>query len=104
MINMLSFSVIPHSHSLIKSFFQVGSGFKFAYIVFEKPAGVRNSMNKMPLNAVRVASTPDKPILGRFTQNDYLAVIQTIFPAWVWHLSSMNGMYTNCLDSSLQLQ
>jgi hypothetical protein len=44
---------------------QVGSGFKFAYIVFEKPAGVRNSMNKMPLNTVRVASTPEKPILGK---------------------------------------
>jgi hypothetical protein len=46
--------------------FQVGSGFKFAYIVFEKPTGVRNSMNKMPLNTVRVASTPEKPILGKF--------------------------------------
>ena len=43
--------------------YHVQSGFKFAYIVFERPAGVKNAMSKMDLSKVHVASSEDKPIL-----------------------------------------
>lgn len=43
--------------------YRVGCGFKFGYIVFERPLGVKNAMNKMDLSKVAVASTPENPIV-----------------------------------------
>jgi len=43
--------------------YNIGCGFKFGYIVFERPIGVKNSMSKMDLKKVAVASTPDNPIV-----------------------------------------
>ena len=43
--------------------YHVMSGFKFAYIVFERPSAVKNAMSKMDLSKVHVASTDESPIL-----------------------------------------
>eukprot|EP00092_Neocalanus_flemingeri_P012816 GFUD01013809.1.p1 GENE.GFUD01013809.1~~GFUD01013809.1.p1 ORF type:complete len:275 (+),score=107.29 GFUD01013809.1:39-863(+) len=43
--------------------YRVGGGFKFGYIVFERPQGVKNAMNKMDLSKVVVASTVENPIV-----------------------------------------
>ena len=43
--------------------YHVESGFKFAYIVFERSSGVKNAMSKMDLSKVHVASTAENPIL-----------------------------------------
>ena len=43
--------------------YHVMSGFKFAYIVFERASGVKNAMSKMNLSKVHVASTEENPIL-----------------------------------------
>lgn len=48
--------------------YRVGSGFRYAYIVFSLPAGVRNTMTKMALDTVRVASTPEHPIAAGLTK------------------------------------
>jgi len=42
--------------------YRVGRGFKFAYIVFERPLGLKNTMNKMDLSKVVLASTAEHPI------------------------------------------
>jgi len=43
--------------------YRVGCGFKFGYIVFERPLGVKNAMNKMDLSKVAMASTEENPIV-----------------------------------------
>jgi len=43
--------------------YSVGGGFKFGYIVFERPQGVKNAMNKMDLSKEVVASTAENPIV-----------------------------------------
>jgi hypothetical protein len=41
---------------------RVGFGFKHAYVVFERPSGVHNSMRKMDVSKPRVLSTASNPI------------------------------------------
>ena len=39
------------------------SGFKFAYVVFDRPHGVKNTMTKMNLNREYVVSTAEHPVI-----------------------------------------
>ena len=43
--------------------YHVKSGFKFAYVVFERSSAVKNAMSKMDSSKVHVASTAQNPIL-----------------------------------------
>ena len=43
--------------------YRVGSGFRFAYVVFERALGVKNAMTKMDLSKEVVASTTENPIM-----------------------------------------
>ena len=42
---------------------RVGSGFKFAYVVFKTVTGLRNALKKMDLNEARILSSVDSPIV-----------------------------------------
>ena len=42
---------------------KVGRGFRYAYVVFDRPSGVRRAMEKMDLSQPKLASTESRPIL-----------------------------------------
>jgi len=42
--------------------YNLGTGFKFAYVVFASPAGLRHAMGKLEVGEVMVASTKEHPI------------------------------------------
>jgi len=42
--------------------YKLGSGFRFGYLVFERPQGVKNAMTKMSVELAEVLSTSENPV------------------------------------------
>jgi len=44
--------------------YRTGNGFKFAYIVFERPSSIRNCMTRLDTDKVHIASTAEHPLVS----------------------------------------